>query len=90
MRVPVSRGPSPGSVVPRGRGALPYRLDITRGEWPAEEFRKGVGGVLAESPVLTLATAGPDLGPHAGLAFLAPAGGSAARRAARPRLSVVR
>lgn len=50
---------------------MPYRLDITQGDWPAEEFRKGVEGLLAESMVLTLATAGPERGPHANLAFFA-------------------
>jgi uncharacterized protein YhbP (UPF0306 family) len=50
---------------------MPYRLDITQGEWPAEDFRKGVEGILAESMVLTLATAGPERGPHANLAFFA-------------------
>ncbi|MFI6445251.1 pyridoxamine 5'-phosphate oxidase family protein [Kitasatospora sp. NPDC050543] len=50
---------------------MPYRLDITRGDWPAEEFRKGVEGLLAESMVLSLATAGPERGPHANLAFYA-------------------
>ncbi|WP_329568600.1 pyridoxamine 5'-phosphate oxidase family protein [Kitasatospora sp. NBC_01266] len=50
---------------------MPYRLDITQGDWPAEELRKGVEGLLAESMVLTLATAGPDHGPHANLVFYA-------------------
>lgn len=50
---------------------MPYRLDITQGDWPAEEFGKGVEGILAESMVLTLATAGPERGPHANLAFFA-------------------
>ncbi|MGW6916624.1 hypothetical protein ACWGB8_22775 [Kitasatospora sp. NPDC054939] len=56
---------------------MPYRLDITQGDWPTgdparvEEFRKGVEGLLAESLVLSLATAGPERGPHANLAFFA-------------------
>ncbi|MFI9271719.1 pyridoxamine 5'-phosphate oxidase family protein [Kitasatospora sp. NPDC052896] len=50
---------------------MPYRLDIIQGDWPAEELRKGVEGLLAESMVLTLATAGPEHGPHANLAFFA-------------------
>ncbi|MER5636641.1 pyridoxamine 5'-phosphate oxidase family protein [Kitasatospora sp. NPDC002227] len=50
---------------------MAYRLDITQGDWPAEEFAKGVEGILAESMVLTLATAGPERGPHANLAFFA-------------------
>ncbi|MFC9330575.1 pyridoxamine 5'-phosphate oxidase family protein [Kitasatospora sp. NPDC057015] len=50
---------------------MPYRLDVTQGDWPAEEFRKGVEGILAESMVLTLATSGPERGPHANLAFFA-------------------
>lgn len=50
---------------------MPYRLDNIQGDWPAEELRKGVEGLLAESMVLTLATAGPEHGPHANLAFYA-------------------
>ncbi|GAB2715821.1 pyridoxamine 5'-phosphate oxidase family protein [Kitasatospora kifunensis] len=50
---------------------MPYRLDNIQGDWPAGELRKGVEGLLAESMVLTLATAGPEHGPHANLAFYA-------------------
>ncbi|MCC9308355.1 pyridoxamine 5'-phosphate oxidase family protein [Kitasatospora sp. RB6PN24] len=50
---------------------MPYRLDVLQGDWPAEELRQGVEGLLAESMVLTLATAGPEHGPHANLAFYA-------------------
>ncbi|WP_035841876.1 pyridoxamine 5'-phosphate oxidase family protein [Kitasatospora azatica] len=50
---------------------MPYQLEVTQGDWPAEELRKGVEGLLAESMVLTLATAGPEHGPHANLAFYA-------------------
>lgn len=56
---------------------MPYRLDITQGDWPAgdpdraEELRKGVEGILAESLVLSLATAGLERGPHANLAYFA-------------------
>ncbi|GAA4868356.1 pyridoxamine 5'-phosphate oxidase family protein [Kitasatospora terrestris] len=50
---------------------MPYRLDVTQGDWPAEELAKGVEGILSESMVLTLATAGPERGPHANLAFFA-------------------
>ncbi len=50
---------------------MPYRLDITQGDLPAEELREGVEGLLAEAMVLTLATAGHELGPHANLAFFA-------------------
>ncbi|KJK58693.1 pyridoxamine 5'-phosphate oxidase family protein [Saccharothrix sp. ST-888] len=50
---------------------MAYRLEITQGDWPAGEFAKGVEGLLAESMVLTLATAAPEFGPHANLAFFA-------------------
>ncbi|MFF1908170.1 pyridoxamine 5'-phosphate oxidase family protein [Kitasatospora sp. NPDC058218] len=50
---------------------MPYRLDLTQGDRPAEELRKGVEGLLAEAMVLTLATAGHEHGPHANLAFFA-------------------
>ncbi|MEU6235455.1 pyridoxamine 5'-phosphate oxidase family protein [Kitasatospora sp. NPDC047058] len=50
---------------------MPYRLDVSQGDWPAEELRKGVEGLLAEAMVLTLATAGHEHGPHANLAFFA-------------------
>ncbi|WP_371499921.1 pyridoxamine 5'-phosphate oxidase family protein [Kitasatospora sp. NBC_00374] len=50
---------------------MPYRLDVTQGDWPAAELGKGVEGILAESTVLTLATAGHELGPNANLAFFA-------------------
>ncbi|MEV4612050.1 pyridoxamine 5'-phosphate oxidase family protein [Kitasatospora sp. NPDC049258] len=50
---------------------MPYRLDVTQGDWPAAELGKGVEGILAESTVLTLATAGHERGPHANLAFFA-------------------
>ncbi|MBP0450042.1 pyridoxamine 5'-phosphate oxidase family protein [Kitasatospora sp. RG8] len=50
---------------------MPYRLDVTQGDWPAEELRKGVEGLLGEAMVLTLATAGHERGPHANLAFYA-------------------
>ncbi|MEV7782828.1 pyridoxamine 5'-phosphate oxidase family protein [Kitasatospora sp. NPDC088351] len=50
---------------------MPYRLDVTQGDRPAEELRKGVEGLLAEAMVLTLATAGHERGPHANLAFFA-------------------
>ncbi|MEV4560122.1 pyridoxamine 5'-phosphate oxidase family protein [Kitasatospora sp. NPDC049285] len=50
---------------------MPYRLDVIQGDWPAEELGKGVEGILAESMVLTLATAGHERGPHANLAFFA-------------------
>ncbi|MFE0465126.1 pyridoxamine 5'-phosphate oxidase family protein [Kitasatospora sp. NPDC058965] len=50
---------------------MPYQLEVIQGDWPAEELRKGVEGLLAESMVLTLATAGPEHGPHANLAFYA-------------------
>ncbi|WP_395293939.1 pyridoxamine 5'-phosphate oxidase family protein [Kitasatospora hibisci] len=50
---------------------MPYRLDITQGDRPEGELRKGVEGLLAEAMVLTLATAGHEHGPHANLAFFA-------------------
>ncbi|MFD7827758.1 pyridoxamine 5'-phosphate oxidase family protein [Kitasatospora sp. NPDC059803] len=50
---------------------MPYRLDITQGDWPGESPYKGVEGLLAEAMVLTLATAGHEHGPHANLAFFA-------------------
>ncbi|MFJ8434276.1 pyridoxamine 5'-phosphate oxidase family protein [Kitasatospora sp. NPDC094019] len=50
---------------------MPYRLDITQGDWPAEDLGKGVEGLLADAMVLTLATAGHEHGPHANLAFFA-------------------
>ncbi|GAA2742591.1 MULTISPECIES: pyridoxamine 5'-phosphate oxidase family protein [Kitasatospora] len=50
---------------------MPYRLDVTQGDWPAPELAKGVEGILSESMVLTLATAGHERGPHANLAFFA-------------------
>ncbi|KDN82704.1 pyridoxamine 5'-phosphate oxidase family protein [Kitasatospora cheerisanensis] len=50
---------------------MPYRLDVTQGDWPADELGKGVEGLLADSTVLSLATAGHELGPHANLAFYA-------------------
>ncbi|MFI6844477.1 pyridoxamine 5'-phosphate oxidase family protein [Kitasatospora sp. NPDC050467] len=50
---------------------MPYRLDVTQGDWPAEELRNGVEGLLGEATVLTLATAGHEHGPHANLAFFA-------------------
>ncbi|MGW4896130.1 hypothetical protein ACWEQL_28325 [Kitasatospora sp. NPDC004240] len=56
---------------------MPYRLDVTEGDWPAgdpakaEDLRKGVEGILAGSLVLTLATAGPERGPHANPLFFA-------------------
>ncbi|MGE7435303.1 pyridoxamine 5'-phosphate oxidase family protein [Kitasatospora sp. NPDC001175] len=50
---------------------MAYRLEVTQGDWPAEELAKGVEGLLAESMVLSLATASPEHGPHANLAFFA-------------------
>ncbi|MFE1316858.1 pyridoxamine 5'-phosphate oxidase family protein [Kitasatospora phosalacinea] len=50
---------------------MPYRLDVIQGNWPADELGKGVEGLLADSTVLSLATAGPERGPHANLAFYA-------------------
>ncbi|MER5865420.1 pyridoxamine 5'-phosphate oxidase family protein [Kitasatospora sp. NPDC002040] len=50
---------------------MAFRLEMTQGDWPAPELAKGVEGLLAESMVLTLATTGPERGPHANLAFFA-------------------
>ncbi|RKE21710.1 pyridoxamine 5'-phosphate oxidase family protein [Streptomyces sp. TLI_171] len=50
---------------------MPYRLDVIQGNWPADELGKGVEGLLADSTVLSLATAGHERGPHANLAFYA-------------------
>jgi uncharacterized protein YhbP (UPF0306 family) len=65
------RAPSPVRIGFEGTTVMPYRLDVLQGDWPAEELRQGVEGLLAESMVLTLATAGPEHGPHANLAFYA-------------------
>ncbi|MGK4580572.1 pyridoxamine 5'-phosphate oxidase family protein [Kitasatospora sp. HPMI-4] len=50
---------------------MAYRLEVTQGDRPAEELAEGVEGLLAESMVLSLATTGPEQGPHANLAFYA-------------------
>ncbi|KJS58780.1 pyridoxamine 5'-phosphate oxidase family protein [Streptomyces rubellomurinus] len=50
---------------------MPYRLDITQGDWPGGSPEKGVEALLGEAIVLTLATAGHERGPHANLAFFA-------------------
>ncbi|BAJ31360.1 MULTISPECIES: pyridoxamine 5'-phosphate oxidase family protein [Kitasatospora] len=50
---------------------MPYRLDVIQGNWPADQLGAGVEGLLADSTVLSLATAGHERGPHANLAFYA-------------------